>query len=82
MKILKTFDKRDFLLNEISIPDLRSVDEPKEFKNVKDVPAIFTINKFNFTEDTLEECSCDRPNINIKEKSLITLCWRFQKKIH
>ena len=56
------------------MPDLTSVDEPKEFKNVKDVPAIFTINKFNFTEDTLEECSCDRPNINIKEKSLITLC--------
>ena len=72
LHLLKTISKRDFLLSEISIPDLRHFDEPKEFQNVKNVPAIFTINTFDFTEETLEECSCDKPIINGKEKFLIT----------
>ena len=65
---IKTFCKRDFLLNEIPTPDSRYFDEPDEFKSVKDVPAIFTINKLNFTQRTIEECDCAQPIIEGQEK--------------
>ena len=64
---MKTLSKRDFLLNEIPTPDSKYLDEPEEFINVKDVPAIFTINKHNFTEHNLQECNCTQLSIEGKE---------------
>merc|ERR1711990_210332 len=58
--------ERDFLLNEIPTPDSKYLDEPEEFINVKDVPAIFTINKHNFTEHNLQECNCTQLSIEGK----------------
>merc|ERR1712131_44693 len=55
--------ERDFLTDERTSPMMRYFDEPEEFKNVKDVPAIFTVNNLNFTHGTTEECWCDQPMI-------------------
>ena len=64
---MKTLSKRDFLINEIPTPNSKYLDEPEEFINVKDVPAIFTINKVNFTEHNLRECNCTQLSIEGKE---------------
>ena len=44
---------------------------PDEFEHVKDVPAIFTINKFNFTKVGAKECGCAQPVITDQEKFTI-----------
>ena len=51
---IKALSKRNLLLNEIPRKlDPNYFDEPEEFRNVKDVPAIFTINKKGFSLDGL-----------------------------
>ena len=44
---------------------------PDEFEHVKDVPAIFTINKFNFTKVGSKECGCAQPVITDQEEFTI-----------
>ena len=50
---IKALSKRYLLLNEMDprTLDPKYFDEPEEFSNVKDVPAIFTINEKGFSLD-------------------------------
>ena len=70
---IKTLRKRDFLLNEIPKPESRYYRVPDEFEHVKDVPAIFTINKFNFTKVGSKECGCAQPVITDQEEFTINI---------
>ena len=72
---IKTCQKRDFLTDERTSPMMRYFDEPEEFKNVKDVPAIFTVNNLNFTHGTTEECWCDQPMIERQEQFKCHIMW-------
>ena len=63
------------MTDERTSPMMRYFDEPEEFKNVKDVPAIFTVNNLNFTHGTTEECWCDQPMIERQEQFKCHIMW-------
>ena len=46
-------------------------DEPELFRNVKDVPLIFTVNSFNYTmvESDITECECVEGESEIRKDS-------------
>jgi len=59
--IMWTISKRDFLSHEIDMNlSSRYFDNPEIFRNVQEVPPIFTIRNFNFTtsEPDVTECEC------------------------